>query len=991
MTHRRHGGRRRAVQSHVSIRWLFLVWCLGWYGLPLPAQEIVFNHLTPQDGLPTRTVYDLAQDVDGAVLLATNAGLARFDGRVFTVLPTATGGSPGCTDIQVTPGGDLFVLGFDGTVYQRTDRVLRPVIDVSPHVTGYADIALGDTVLWIATDRSFLGYHIGRGQIIDSIEHGHAPGHTPQILRIHSDTLVAAGRRSIVAHVRHTEGRDTMLSEPGQFRSFDLDGRTVYWNVWKNGPDRLHVRTADGLRQMDGPVADTLAMTNGTAFAEGLGRVWFGTTGGLVHTDDMHHIERSLDGLLISDVLIDREGQLWVSTTTDGVFVSPDVRLRIHTAANSPLRTDEVTALGRLGDILLAGSRDGWVSGIHGDTAWHARLDDSDGEVEDLLTCDDRVLAARNDLFVVQDGQVEDTLGRVGAFRHVALADDGTLYYGSHRSVRVARVGDAVADADIVERQPIRICTEEPGTLWVSELLAERCLDLSLRGDDLWVVTDEGLSILPGGDPARRRRVMDDPVRDVLHTPEETWLATSSGLVVMKDMQVAHRMDEPDGLPDDDVRSLHLAGGWVMAFTRAGIAVIDPSTRTVRAVFDRRDGLPTNEATDLVVIDSSLFISTLDGIVEIPLGHAPRNAVAPGLEIASIERGDDSSAVARGDRLPFAASPIHIRFDMVSLRAGDQAVISYRLGPDQPFDRLPPGRTDLTLLRLSEGSYALEAFATNEDGVRSPVRTFGFTVRPPFRRSPAFFILLVVAAVLLTALILMLRFNVLRKRLVLQEQIKGSELKAIKSQMNPHFIFNLINTIQHMVLTGDDRAAYDAINRFSRLVRSTLDHSEERSVTVADEVDLLRNYLELESLRFRDALDVDLRVECPPTVRIPPMLIQPFIENALVHGLLHTTHDRRLRVHIDLEDVVVCTVEDNGIGRARAKAIRQRQRGGHRSFSTAAIEKRFDLLRADLDERIGYTYQDLGPDEEMTTRVVIRIPVVGRGKETASPANPVSE
>ena len=988
----RHDRRQGVGRSRRSFRWLVVTCVLvAVHTMSVAAQEIIFNHLTPEDGLPTRTVYDLAQDVDGAILLATNAGLVRFDGRRFTVLPTPTGDSPGCTDIQIAPRGHLFVLGFDGTVYQRTDDTVRPVLDVSPWVTDYADIHLNDTVLYIATDHAILADHVETSSVADTIDHGGPPGHTPQILHVDGGAVVAAHPQGIVAHHHGSRQNDTLLAEPGQFRSIDLDGRTVYWNVWKNGPDRLHVQTADGLDRMDGPVADTLATTNGTAFAEGLGRMWFGTTNGLVHTDDMHRIERSLDGLLISDVLIDREGQLWVATTTDGVFVSPDVRLRIHTAANSPLRTDEITALGRLGKTLITGSRDGWVSGIRADTVWHTQLDDSDGEVEDLLTCGDRVLAARNDLFVLQDGQVVDTLGRVGAFRHVVLTDSGELYYGNHRSVRIARAGGAVADAEIVERRPVRICDEEPGALWVTKLLTERCLDLSLRGDDLWVVTDEGLSILPGGDTAHRRRVMDDPVRDVLHMPDAVWLATSRGLVVMKDLHVAHRMDGADGLPDDDVRALHLAGGSVMAFTRAGIAVIDPDTRNVRAVLDRSDGLPTDEATDLVVIDSSLFIATLDGIIESPLGHAPHNAVPPGLRIAAVERGDDSSAIAPGDRLPFMASPIQIRFDMVSLRAGDEAVISYRLTPDQPFDHLPPGRTDLTLLRLSEGSYTLEAFATNEDGVRSPVRTFAFTVRPPFRRSPAFFILLIAAAVLLTALILAVRFDNQRKRLVLQEQLKGSELKAIKSQMNPHFIFNLINTIQHMILTGDDRAAYDAINRFSRLVRSTLNHSEERSVTVEDEVDLLRTYLELESLRFRDELNVDLTVECPPAVRIPPMLIQPFIENALVHGLLHTTHDRRLRVRITLDDVMVCTVEDNGIGRARAKAIRQRQRGSHRSFSTAAIEKRFDLLRADLDARIGFTYHDLGPDEDMTTRVVIRIPILGRGKESSSPANHMSE
>lgn len=215
-----------------------------------------------------------------------------------------------------------------------------------------------------------------------------------------------------------------------------------------------------------------------------------------------------------------------------------------------------------------------------------------------------------------------------------------------------------------------------------------------------------------------------------------------------------------------------------------------------------------------------------------------------------------------------------------------------------------------------------------------------------------------------------------RKRLEVEQQYRASELKAIRSQMNPHFIFNALNSIQDLVLKGNIENSYSYITMFSNLVRQTLTYSENEFIEFEQEIKLLELYLSLEKLRFKKDFNFELEVNAVEDIMLPPFLIQPFIENSLVHGLLHKEGEKRLKISFKLQDDLICIIEDNGVGRERAKAIKERQQKSHDSFSGKAIQKRFEILSNVFNGKFGYTYQDLyDKDEPCGTRIVLIIPV----------------
>lgn len=209
-----------------------------------------------------------------------------------------------------------------------------------------------------------------------------------------------------------------------------------------------------------------------------------------------------------------------------------------------------------------------------------------------------------------------------------------------------------------------------------------------------------------------------------------------------------------------------------------------------------------------------------------------------------------------------------------------------------------------------------------------------------------------------------------------EKRATESELTALKSQMNPHFIFNALNSIQHLFMYGDKVLANKQMENFTTLTREILSFSGKRNITLSAEIELLKRYLELEKMRFNDDFEYDIHVGSeldPDFDSLPPMILQPFVENALKHGLLHKKGTKKLEISFsEIDNTLLCTIYDNGIGRTAARELSEK-RVQHESFATSAIDKQLELLNSD---EVTYTvhYEDLYENAQATgTRVQLRI------------------
>ncbi len=310
---------------------------------------------------------------------------------------------------------------------------------------------------------------------------------------------------------------------------------------------------------------------------------------------------------------------------------------------------------------------------------------------------------------------------------------------------------------------------------------------------------------------------------------------------------------------------------------------------------------------------------------------------------------------------------------------------AYRLeGVDEDWIETTERQT-ASYSNLKPGTYSFDLKARNAGGKWSAVNSISVFLAPVWYETwwfKAGLALLLIAAIYL---LYRWRLNSVRKneriKADFQQKLNEVEMQALRSQMNPHFLFNSLNSIQHFIIKNQPKEAVDYLNRFSRLVRLILQHSRAKLVTLKEELDALKLYLDLENLRFKNRFSYQLEVDPALNqndIEIPPMLIQPFVENAIWHGLLHKKESGHIRIKMNRKDeVLTCVIEDNGIGR-KASAARKSNFNQHRKSMGMSITKdRLDIINHQQMGDASVVIHDLTSEagESTGTKVEISLPI----------------
>ena len=234
-----------------------------------------------------------------------------------------------------------------------------------------------------------------------------------------------------------------------------------------------------------------------------------------------------------------------------------------------------------------------------------------------------------------------------------------------------------------------------------------------------------------------------------------------------------------------------------------------------------------------------------------------------------------------------------------------------------------------------------------------------------------------VIIILLIALFI-IRLNKLRD----QQQTLVLQQKLFRSQMNPHFIFNSLTSIQNYIMDEEAHQASKYLSRFAKLIRHILDSSVEEYVTLEEEISTIENYLELQQIRFKNKFEYSIEIDekiTPENINIPPMLAQPFIENSIEHGIKYRKTKGYIHIRFLLKNnYLVFEVEDDGVGRKKAQEILYKQNNEHKSLATAITYERIRVLNKKLRKKIILGIKDLvsTENEPAGTKVILQIPII---------------
>jgi len=372
--------------------------------------------------------------------------------------------------------------------------------------------------------------------------------------------------------------------------------------------------------------------------------------------------------------------------------------------------------------------------------------------------------------------------------------------------------------------------------------------------------------------------------------------------------------------------------------------------------------LPSNEINETCIYNDSVWIATNKGLAVINACFK-RQYTEPYAHIKKIVTNDSVYINLSAIELPYSQNSITVYYGGISISSANQLKFIFQLYPfEKKWNYSNNGEIRYT--NLEPGLYQFIVYAIHRNGklVSKPAFVF-ISIKAPFWKTLPFYILL---AILFISIMLTLYFSSLRKykiRSELKNRMLQSEIKALRAQMNPHFIFNSLNSIQNFIFLNKKEDANKYLAEFSVLMRTILSHSRKNFISIAEEISFLQTYLNLEQLRLNYGFEFSFSHPDEPSmsaIEIPGMIVQPFIENAVIHGLSNLDYRGKLSVEFSLENEnLMCVITDNGPGYNYMSNSSQSK--VQDSMGLMVTRERINALKESGMSEIEYRITDLKP------------------------------
>lgn len=936
-----------------------------------------FRQLTTRNGLSDNYISSIKTDAAGNLWIASNAGISMYNGRVFKNYYIHSG----TNKIEVSD----FVIAGNGVVYVASESGLYSLVKST--FTRLTDS--GKVLSSVVTDKSgYVWYGTARGvKRYDPVKKKTTSYLTNRYInKVYSD---ASGKIWV-----GTYGNGIYLGDQNGFRPFTANGEikaseiyeiyqdpkgnfwfgTLSSGIYKYEPlgkNVVHISEKDGLS--NNHVRSIICDREGN--------YWFGTSGGGVcHYFGLpfsHYDRRSgLKETYIYSVFSDSRNRLWVGTGNSGVAVLDSGQFR-NFGADSGFSDSKIRAFAEdsSGDIWL---------GSEGDGLWryNGKYFESIRPLENkFIRC---MLVADNTIWVSAAG-----LG----------------IYSINR-------GEANAGNLIV-----RNYNKQHGLL---ENRVSAIISLN-NGDIAYGTENSGIGFLSSGKPVPKvittvHGLPSEKIRClVADTFGYLWAGTAGGGIA--------RIRLADGTPviesksfNKKLRSLNI---YLMVFDKKGNLFIGTESgldyitldknRNLISVrhFGKNEGFVGIETCqNAVAADSEgyLWFGTINGLTQCNPGAITRNLVPPSVGITGIKlfykdiMQTEYSKFA-GNWFEFTDLDLpydqnHLTFDLRGIHFGNPDQVAFRWmlkGSDEEWSPESQQRS-VTYSNIPPGEYTFLVMGRNADGIwtQEPVK-ISFRIHPPYWQTWWFRTLIILLLAGSLSLLFRLRLKSLNRRtqkaaekLQMEKKLADLEHQALRLQMNPHFIFNALNSIQAQIGENNQQAARYNLAKFGRLMRQILDLSQKPFITLKEEIDSLENYLLVEKFSSGDNFDYHISISPEMDtdfIKIPPMLLQPFAENAIKHGFKNLK-ERRGHIEIDFrenDNMLFCTVTDNGVGRTLA-AERSSSEGEsyHTSTALRVIRERLQLLHNQTGKEPVFKITDLYDDNGKSagTRVEVGIPLL---------------
>ncbi|WP_445717983.1 histidine kinase [Flavobacterium sp.] len=970
------------------------------------AQQPVTIQLTEKDGLPDIEFYNVLEDKNGFIWLAADKGLFRYDGKSYLNLNHPQKRGLSVFGLYEDSQGRIWCNTISGQFFYIQNGKMILFTDLKDELKGQLpEFKVIDNQLIAFSEKGIfvIDVQTKKRNIIKDVNskspyYGY-PFQYKNSLYFTFDNQINVLENKAIKHVFNFNSNINLPAN----NAFCALKNGLFFASFYNGKQHFFIKNdANFFKSYEVPkeLEDKVIIN----VIERDSLLWFCTNRGVVVCtliDNKINFKSSyLNGEYTTKIIKDKNNNYWITTLRNGVFVMPNIYIQKIDFNGSSNQVSSLCSVEN--EYLVYGTSDGKIGYWEKSTNnWKIFSLPSSAKVSQIL-----YNAAFKSIFISQDNQAyiwnlsRNEIYSVPFFissKGISIAANNDLLNASYD--RASLIKNPFAN----EQFDIKIHLNNPK--WITKSNNPPKEDIrfkrayttlySKKTNKKYVGFVDELMAFDNQNNAIPIRYNNKPLLaiDLQETEDGTiWVATfNDGLFAIKNDKVIKTLNSQNGLLSNQINKLKINATELWIATDKGVQLYDVTKKSFKNL-TKNDGLESYTISDMEVVDGSLYLSSNKGIYIIDRIKGFKNFRQPIVYFTSVAIEEKDTVLQNKYELAYDKNAIKFSFNSTGFQNTESIQYQYKMqGLNSNWIPLEKGIDFVRYASLPAGNYTFTVRAVNANGLFSENKTILIEVNAPFWQKWWFYIVLIVGVGAASWMYFKIRFARLEKekqiaieKAEMDKELVFSQLENLRSQMNPHFIFNALNSIQEYIVSNEKETASAFLVKFSRLIRIYLEHSRMSEVQLDDELKALHLYLELEKDRFEDTLNYSIHVSSEidvKAIKIPSLFLQPYIENALKHGLLHKKENRILEINFKIDpkkSVLFCQISDNGIGRDAAALLNQNRQFQHKSFATTANQKRVELINKTRKNKTEVTINDLVNEQNKAcgTEVVIRIPLI---------------
>lgn len=972
---------------------LLLFIFLFFSGFTVYSQSIVTTHLSKILRVSDLEFYDIIEDSRGIIWLAADTGLYRYDGKE-------------CKKVNIPKQKGLSFFSFKKDKYDRIwfNNLLGQFFYIDQDNIHYA------TDLTIDKVKRFLPYYdiIDENIVVETLTGQYYINiNNFKIVKKH-DTSKSTNILGIVnsKHGIFTISDNIFLEKREKKKIYNRQPKRFYRlfkanndifltsNIQKTSKSSetkttLYKYAGKTFKKITLPKALEEKSIHDINFLKQ--QFWFSTSNGLfqcILKEENIHLKNSFfNNTAISKTIKDTNNNIWVTTLDNGFFVIPNFDLKEYSFKYE----EKLSAFETIENHLFFGFSNGIINIINLQNKEKTKLKLLNQEILNINYDEKNKIVFINQfskiyLWTLTDNKLYSYNKSISG-KHVSNNQNG----------KIISSGITLQEIDYSEfilktiKPNYKIATiKQPAELKNPLLKLDYKIIRNTRGKshlqkkdgDLYVAFNDGLFLIRNKQKTKIQYNSKDIEGISLTNYKNSKTAISTlknGFFIIDNDSIISHYNQQKGLLSNYLIKIKndKEGLWILSEKGLQFLKNGQEKFTTILTSDEIDVLKFN---DLKVSENKIYITGSEKVIEIPKSIKGNSNSTSNVFIETINIKGREVPVKEKYILDYKDNSIAINFNTPGFLSSSKKNYLYRLDNlEKNWQKTKVGYVKYS--SLPYGNYTFKVKSVNENGQTSTIKSFDIEIEKPFWKT-IWFMFLIFLTGLSYAFYAFIKYKNKKDEVIEREtlarKLTSLKLESLRSQMKPHFIFNTLNSIQEYILINDTTAASNYLLKFSELIRLYLNHSKVEEISIKEEIRALSTYLSLEKFRFENFkfyINLDKKVNTDTTF-LPSMLLQPYVENAIKHGLFHKDGYKKLSIDFTIKNnVLICTVEDNGIGREMSTNINKSKKEYHKPHSSTANEKRLILLNKNRQEKIKLEIIDKHEDTTASgTKVILTIP-----------------